>query len=735
MLLSEHLFETGERSLELVKKLTENTRFHSLAFISGLFHDLGKARYQCQQHLKNDEKIDINHGVASAALFEKYVECKGIEESEYNFLLRTIIFHHPITENKSFEYDGYLRDFEEENIKDLISILVDKYNETMVNSNIKLSMKEDVEDYVSVSKYNEYFSKDTKENGNLFILTSVLRFADIMSSDKNITFESICNREFTGDVTIEKPSYYDDRFYVQKDYAKKLHNYNVSMFDSQTSFGKTMLGIMYLLSNKKKGYWVCPRNTIAEGLYETICKELKVLNLDKIISVSLLLGGEFKEGEKKGEADIIVTNIDNFVRPQIKSDSKTNEANANIRVYNMLYCNCIFDEYHEYIGDDAILAMYLSVMEARKKCKDSKTLLLSATAIEPLYNRFIDAPEAAMEYKCENILSRKVIIHFAEPDTDLKGKNFFYSVNTVATCQNVYLCGITDNVIHARYTDNDRANKYKKIYAEHGKGVEHHTSWVGNNVISTGIDISFGNMAVSYPTPEKFIQSLGRCNRWNECVETPHIYIYMNTSDKSEKKGADIVSSSIIAEKFYHHLNTNLVDGAEITLGDLYNCRKSFYELPIIKGDVFRKYFNSCRNDSIENMMKINYQYSNDTNKKEDEVVRISNKASLRKTGDIMNFFASFQYNGNPDNWTEPIQVDNVIINFNLINNDSSVEKMLKRQWHNGKINSKKHFDNLMKNKSKAFSSLMSKAIASDNPLPIMTTYFYNSNIGIYKDR
>ena len=418
------LIEHSIKTAEVAKKLCENFSnikdnnnpfFDKCAVIAALFHDIGKATESFQNHLLKGSETKINHSIVSAVIAMNRLNFKFDRGGNSKKVIsRAILYHHPVSftisdkeigDNVSIDYsflkDNLLiSDNDNSNIIEIINNLVEYYNAHFSSdSNDKISVDADYETN-SISK--EYIV--SKNDDLFFAICNIVKFADIISSSGKSIEEYIYRNNFNEKIIFNKPANYDDRFEKQIEYAQKLfEDKRLSVFDCQTGFGKTLLGLKYLLSNNKKGYWICPRNTIAEGIYNTICKEIDALQLNGKVSVGLLLTNEWKAGNEN--ADIIVTNIDNFVRPTFRTDS-------NNRCYNMLSCNCIFDEFHEYIDDEAIMAMFQVILSARYKYMfETKTLLLSATTIDYFYKDYKwNADFYSVKYNYEPILNKKLDI-------------------------------------------------------------------------------------------------------------------------------------------------------------------------------------------------------------------------------------------------------------------------------------------------------------------------------------
>lgn len=632
--LIEHSKKTCDNALRLAKRLTDKERILSLVCVSALFHDLGKANPDFQKILKNEtpDEYDIDHGVLSVFWFNKFVRVKGLEESSLkNGLYRSMVYHHPLRHDIDCDK---LSEVDSKDAYEIAKVLVDYYNSLDLGG-YTLEMKEECDEVSFSEDWKIYLGTNEREDSKTLFFSYILRYADILASDSKLSFENMCLRKCQDDFIFNKPSGYDERFDDQLKYAEKLFKNPYSCFVAETSFGKTLFGLMWMLMNKKKSYWVCPRNSIAEGTYNTICKELKALGLDDKVSVTLLLTNQYIGGFGP-DSDIIVTNIDNLVRPTFKAD-------ANIRAYTLLHSNVIFDEFHEYLTKEAILGAYLSLKRIREEyCGDGevKTLCMTATYLKELwFDGFDDGKHEECLYKlpCEKILSRTVQIHFDTNslEDDIKDTDTLYFGNSVTEVQRVWDNGLVNNLIHAKYTTQDRENKFKKLYSEHGKTSRTNTSWSGTRVVSTGLDISFGRLRLEWITPEILVQIAGRCGRWDELTHMREITICYDKSLKSERCAVDTFFDTKIASTFYEYLRENIEDGEVIEYRKLYDLRDLFYKT--VGSTLIKDFFRRCKTESFKTLKLLKYEHTHHMS--DDDVVFTSDKPSLRSSGDDYRIF------------------------------------------------------------------------------------------------
>ena len=637
--LFEHCFKVGEKCREMAKYLSDDERIIKSAYICGVFHDLGKCVSYFQSYLrgensKNEEKT--KHNIISSYYCGQLLKDFGEENCNiFNNVLKAILYHHSVG---TIDFNKVITDTENEKdtIKSCFGVLFSRIKKEYPEMECYENFTPKTYDF----KYFSEYDIDQSLNDEFLLLSSILVNADIVvSSGKEYDYE-IRNDE----IIINKPISYDERFDIQKQKAEELNEFGLSVFTSQTGFGKTMLGLMYLLSNKRKCYWVCPQNSICKGVFNTIKKELNVLGLNNI-KVSLLLAGEYEGNDDK--ADIIVTNIDNFVSPIFKS-------NLLSLSFDLSFSNVIFDEFHEYVCDSPIMNVFTLILEMRSKTKNTKTLLLSATPISLFYKHLrnfdVNNVKQNNSYNCEKILNKKIKLCFVGEEKDIKKD--YRGESTMIFCQSVKLCQKAciekkcDNLIHSRFTESGKKNKLDSLLNEHGKGKGIKTSYSCTNVISTGIDISFENLVISSPTPESLLQSLGRCNRWDEYDGIPLIEIINTKPNKSEMTIIRNVYDKTLVQKFYDFLKREF-DGLECvttTLGTLYHLREKFYTE---NAEEYKNYFLKKLNESRRCSAKyLNYEHKIKYHDNTDDTTYISKLPTIRnneKTVNDQNFYARFK--------------------------------------------------------------------------------------------
>lgn len=719
----------------------ENLNPHILAnaTIGCLFHDIGKISSYFQNKLKNieQEEKDYFHNIISAELFHCYVKISNDNEFIHKDLLtKAIYFHHVVSEdnNHILSFDDLYNTLgdEIEIAKSFMKVLADFFN-TNFNSNIKVEiMDEPSMRVLNIDCLYLPIKSLTSNNHLLGVYHNAIRSCDSLVSKGLKDFNQIFSPKiFNGDFV--KPAEYDDRFYVQKEVADESTRYNFYCIDAMPSLGKSLIAILSGIRKGKRTIFCAPTNATAKNSYNTIVRELKINKLENY-NVALLLTNNFIYGDEN--ADIIVTNIDNYARPSFKSDKS-------IMGIEYLTSTLIIDEMHEYISNSAIMAYLVNLLRIRSLFPNSTTILMSGTINYNLLNVINDLKDIKSinvngdyfyKYRYipnENIGNRQFRIIFSDGiTTDLTNKNTLAVVNTVAKAQEIFKNKLVDNIIHSRYFDKDLDNKESLLYKEHGKNTNSASSWVSTCIISTGLDISFDKISILWPSPDRAPQAMGRCNRWGMAKEIPTVeFAFDGFADKSECRGVDTFFDAKMASNYFIFLKENIENNSIVTYNRIMDLRKEFFEK---YSKEYKKFFDSKLVNSFKSLSLIRYDKTFKIGNT--DTTYISHKANLRTENMIFQFFIKVKNDKTNEYYEEPIQVDNRIIKEDFLSDRTNIENAYKLLKDNKNyFKNKKQAENLLKKGDKFFiEKLMKLSNCSNTPFPITYRYFYNENIGLY---
>lgn len=736
-LLYDHLIETAEKCYEMASIITNDESWREYAYFCGLFHDLGKSDEKIQNFLKDENvKSPFEHGYLSALLMVGNNPIISLTKrngnklnNNINDVIKRVILHHHPLEDKKEEVRNEITCIDD----NIIALLgeIKKYTEEKhpdFKFKIKINNKTDIDSEIDCEYFYKHLEDDIKEKNIIFFfLRSVLSLSDVLTSSKYLNLENLINVNIDLNL-IKKPEHYDDRFFEQNKIAQELLNHKMCLFNATTGFGKTMLGVLYAIYSQKKTYWVCPRNVITESVYDNVVNEIKALNLN--ISVSCMTGGVYKhfynctENDLKCKnADITIINIDSYFRPCFNTD-------ANMGHSAFINSTVIFDEYHEYFDDCAIMSLFDIARKTRNKLNNNvKTLLLSATQNDYLVDIKNENIKIFKPKSEEKLLNKKYNIKYNDVVNinsfeNLKNTNSIVFTNSVKLTQELKKLEYVDDCIHSLFIDDDRKIKFDNLFFYHSKHSNNKQySFSSTSIVGTGCDISFQNACFIMATPYTLLQQIGRVNRFNECTEIP-ILTFISTIEgnnllyKSEYKTVDICSSNEIVLKFYDFLKRNLKEGVH-TLKEIYEVVYEFIN-NYAKLE-FIKLKRENNEKSGKHLIELNYSYSNKKglNMSDDGVIYLSGKNNLRTLNSRRIFIQN-------NKMKTPMQLDLDLYESVIRNNWEKNNREIEKNYINKGIHKKKW-------KAK-IDNLISEAKGNDKPFCFVNdsrSLFYTEKYGL----
>lgn len=595
-------------------------------------HDIGKCSKSFQEFIKNErngnktyddglEKNDklITHNVIGWAYLDNY--------TDFGEEVKSAVLHHHVVLDYMFDLTAK-QIIGEREIKDSLNAMHEFFDEMAAyckeafDVEIKRTDKKKSNTIVNnVFIYNDFSGDDDDllddldDNAKYILLRSIIIFADrAVSGHPESTKDFIdYDEDSMGRLLhkmISKPSLPDDnvselknksgefvynqeRLKTQNDLLTDILKQNNSIVSASAGFGKTLVGLRWILANKSKTLWVVPRNVIANGTYQSLKSELETMQMENEVSIALLLHSEYIEGDEK--ADIIVTNIDNFLSPMVKN-------NQSHKLIQEIGGNVIFDEYHEFMSDCPLYSAFIGLLYTRTMFTKTKTLLLSATPLRFDKAFGMDNNIAFLKAAPFNgDMKVNVKVQEMENVTDLKAdwEDTFIFTNTVRQAQNIYshLNKNSDNILmHARFPKQRRIDIENNVYNRHGKDsvIAERNTVVSTNILGVGIDASAKSSYDFAVSPEDTIQrGCGRTGRFAEKGYNGEINytLCVLTDDKATKNFITRTYNSSLNEEWIKVIKA--FDGKTITKNDLYDAYYKFYE-DNKKGaiEMFRRFFN-----------------------------------------------------------------------------------------------------------------------------------------------
>ena len=727
----------------------------NLVKVSAIVHDCGKTCSLFQNYLKENKKEETihRHNEIGFALLNFLIDRNyGFNKKNENITLvmYTTLFHHsPFNKEITISLSEYYTIKELKEIAKFFNKLFEKYN---LNNFIKF--KEDINEEIledSISLNNRIFgfiekltTFEAKKMLEKFeIIFKSVRYADLIGSQNYIHN----NQRFNSNTTYKdfiKPSHFDNKRWEEqyKMAEDAFKSDNICIIDATMGWGKTICGLMYLLHSDKRGFWICPDNSLSKSTYYNIINALKECKLENI-RVALLISGTIcgnwtNEDVNLEDADIIVTNIDTCLNGIVRNSRKDVS-------YEVLFSNCIFDEFHEYaFMDTPILPRFISMINAKKRMSNVKTLLLSGTVINEGY---IDITTT---FKAGDYLSKEKKLNIQFIDLEDYKTNYLnipnsLHINTrIVSCQDIFKKGNMDFCYHSEFDDKDLINIKHEILLRNGKNAIKEPSITSStSVASRGEDMSFKNVFLINPTPYQLLQATGRGgDRWDFSV-IANIFIVI-----SKDKNDYAIYNDFWDKYFLPHINNikQIIDKKDYNI--------SVFELKEITNIFFTK--NENTKISYKNIIKTNFnegvkelvqiEFSNGkriSNELVDDTKYIKDGIDIR--GKSESRFFSFQLDNQPFGvMSGPINTpfyrfgnikdfNDLKCNENFTYIMSNIIKYFEQNRDKKVLYGIKRIKNW--NKYNLFDYLINISKCSDTPFPMLCIRGYNSEIGSYKKK
>ena len=505
------------------------------------------------------------------------------------------------------------------------------------------------------------------------IVRAIVVYADRAISSKKYDNEKILanDAEYLSGVYEEhlkthytkEPDYtvYDQtRLSSQKDVVDEISAGEEGLYDISASagFGKTLIGLMHHFKEGRKTMWVVPRIIIADGVYHSIVSEVKKMGMEDEVKVALMYGGKFEKGDES--CDIIVSVIDTFLGRYTRNNLST-------FLIDSYFGDIIFDEYHEFICKEPLFSAFVNTVYGRRHHTDTKTLLLSATGFSDTLASLIGGsvnlikPEIyGGDTEVEIHVKNQSSIDKVPMDPD---ENSFTIMPTVSSAQDMYRRTKERErmLIHARYTDEDRANHEENLYRMYGKGrTDAQKPVIGTSIIGTGLDVSARSITHYMPTPDATIQiGCGRASRFKEHSRV--VYTVIACSDAKKFLGS--LYDTELRNKWVDVLRT--LDGKVVTKSELYRLRDEFYQKNRKK---FTEFVMFKYQKSSEGLSEISYR--NGGIEKGVDYDMVTNKTSYR--GAPTSFYVIAPLEDKDGEYTKPMVCDTDVILNSENNNDDS---------------------------------------------------------------
>jgi CRISPR-associated endonuclease/helicase Cas3 len=605
--LVSHLKATAQVARSMAQYLGLSKEIEDKVYVSGLLHDIGKVVPSFQKYMKKctsttevlivDDSFQddvtgfpLHHEIGWAYLTTKIGDDR---------ILNAVYWHHsrPIHPNgkKTKTYDT----------ADEVCVCLDPKDIAALDKLWQLLLPLIPADLIGNTKRGnidvpDLFDKDGSYNRNDNAEFMLVR-ACVISADRHVSSlaassvdqlkasEGLCNKEVaelvSGGIqgtTIKPSGYGQDRFDLQVGIVASVGDERTSIVKAPAGLGKTLIGILWSKMRQGRVLWVCPRNVVADAVYENIIREVELLGLS--CTVELYRTGQRQrtnreDGRPEFSSDIIVTNIDAVMSPMVNNKVAG-------RLFTVYGTHVVLDEFHEFVSDAPLFAAFVTYMRARHRvASHCKTLLLSATPtlVQILWDtddrKTLILPDELTHYPPQHAGTYQIDFSIIFPSVAAPGS--LLVCNSVSEAQNNYRVGGYTHVVHHRYTDKDRASKEAAIKASFGKGmggVVAGESLSAALVVQAAMDISFRELYDSVCSPESTLQRIGRTDRWGTFQSLSPSIHFMSIEERTEMGAIRTVYDTTLSSLWYKFLKQSLMGITSVDLVKLYEIYNSFYQ-------------------------------------------------------------------------------------------------------------------------------------------------------------
>lgn len=582
--LYSHSLAVGLVAKELATFAGMPRRVIDASEIGGYLHDVGKAMSAYQDYITGNPDAGehgdkpLHHEVSWAVSLTELAPAHDSRTWEY--ALSSVYWHHarPML-NKSMDYY--------KNAEDIVSAIPMADVKAVLHFALSLSpllrkinrSDDDLMDISVPDLYSSKYGNHSNVNSEMMAVRACVIAADRVVStlhpddlDDLVTTPVIREHhsvaKFFNDST-DTNSYFkvpdgygSDRFNMQRDCASAcvLEDKRTTVVRAPAGFGKTMIGTLCSIISNRRTYWVCPRNAVASSVYDNIIREVKALGFDEKVSVELYLTSQRVEATPNAPADemtadIIVTNIDNLLKPMVNNGVAD-------RLWWALTSNVILDEFHEFASDGPMFAAFITFMRLRNRVisrnSKSRTVLLSATPgnMHELWDdmdaRTTHLPSKSCHYPAAHEKPYSLSMS-APPGPGSNMPGFLTVQNSIRNAQDLYTTMTGGILAHSSYTPNDKSGHLKEVFDNLGKHGDKSRPVSAAPIVQAAMDISARGLFESVCSPESTMQRIGRCNRWGE-LDTAPVGFVVDTS-RRESGACRVMYDHGLRMKWAKHLS------------------------------------------------------------------------------------------------------------------------------------------------------------------------------------
>lgn len=605
--LTEHLAAVSHLACSMARNLGLSDKLVECARCAGLLHDIGKATSSFQSYIQGYLGVTPPNDIDPTHEFENVAEMPLHHEVSWAFLaghisnegnailLSAVYWHHARPLNETYEHfithDEILRKVK--GISNVISL----FDKLTTEHSLRLAEYEPDSSVTVPDFFVQDGTLDRNTNAELHAVRGCVISADryisalpadevhLISENQSICQDILAKLSGNGVGKYTQPVNYNrDRFSLQESCALEAQKEHTTLIKAPAGFGKTITGLIWSSIVGGRLLWVCPRNVVAESVYQSICTELAALKME--CTIELYLTGErqkcnFSQDIPDFASDIVVTNIDNLLAPMVSNRIAQ-------RLFSVVGSMMVLDEFHELIADSPLFAAFVTFMRARHRVSlSAKTLLLSATPtnVYKLWDTG-DKPTRVLPEKDKHYPAAhqgNYDLEFSSSIPAVLSGGSLTICNSIRNTQDTYKRTNATIIAHSAYTDVDRRKITEDIlvrFGKNGKGIEDGNTVVAAPIIQAAMDISFQELTECILSPEATLQRIGRCDRWGNIQASgclAKIRFVDITGNASEDGAVRTMYNSELRRKWVDFLADSLRNIKMANLDELYAVYNSFY--------------------------------------------------------------------------------------------------------------------------------------------------------------
>ncbi len=589
----------------LCEKYTKKLKLSSLAYLQGIFHDVGKMTADFNKYIQGESSFrrgEIDHSFAGA----KYLCEISDRFNDKNktkacrFIARTIISHHGLHDWLDEEgNDVFSKRISKNDRYDEIEKGIEKLSNSM---ELESLIEKSTYEYMTVRKRIYDISFGSRKKFSFYLgmferfMQSVLIDADRIDT---ADFMSGCKTEKEFDVSALWENMYNkmqvkldgfkdrtDRISIQRndisrrcaEFAK--HKVGICRLTVPTGGGKTLSSLRFAIDycknyNMEKIIYVAPFMSILEQNSDeirSVAGEDNVLEHHSNILQETDNKEELHEYElrtEKWDSPVIATTMVQFLNTLFSDKNSCLR-----RMHRLSHAVIIIDEVQS-IPLKCVNLFNLAMNFLTKIC-GSSVVLCSATQpafenaeyslmLDEEYNMTGDYAEDFEIFKRTELISKITAEGYTYGDAAdfcyqryLESKNLLVVVNTKESAESVFKLIKDKNeeasdsekaeIIHlSTYMcpqhRRDRIDQLRKLLNENNRII-----CVTTKLIEAGVDISFGCVVRSLAGMDNAAQAAGRCNRNGERKEVCPVYL-INIKDENINKMNELKTAQDISRQ------------------------------------------------------------------------------------------------------------------------------------------------------------------------------------------